>query len=234
MRAVTKEAMSSLLVFLGTDEQWQDCAQKWRKGLGPQRKMLHIKDLRFNKFGIRRMLETLGAIPHASGLRAVMAATPVEYYKDLVAGTLTEKLTRGYYISVIAIIDSIVKNIPRNERLTLVFEQQNEYERGARMIFDSSQHKTASGERQLAGIEYIPSDSSLLTQPADYLAFALLQGFRDRTSKKYQWCLPILKNTQPALGIVPDRDNLRKVIANTVAQHPELMGDMDHFQRTVK
>jgi hypothetical protein len=51
---------------------------------------------------------------------------------------------------------------------------------------------------------------------------------------KYQWCLPILKNTQPALGIVPDRDNLRKVISNTIARHPELMGDMDHFARTVK
>ena len=67
--------------FLGTDDQWKECAEKWKKGLGPQRKLLHMKELRFNKFGIKRMLEFLGAIPHACGSRAVMAATPVDRYK---------------------------------------------------------------------------------------------------------------------------------------------------------
>ncbi len=217
--------------FLGNDEQWTQCAELWRKGLGPQRRYLHMKKLRFNKFGIRRMLETLGAIPHDCGLRAIMSVTPVNYYSDLVNGTMAEKLVKGYYLSVISIIDTIVKRIPKDERVKLVFEQQDEYEKGTRIIFNSSNHKTPSGEPKLAGIEYIPKDSSVLTQPADYLSFALLQGFRDQTSKKYRWSEPILQNKQPAFGLVPERETLRKVIKRTIAQHPELMGDIGHFLR---
>ena len=181
--------------FLGNDEQWRECAKQWQIGLGPQRRLLHMKALRWSKHGIRRTLETLGRIPHQCGLRAVMGVAPVEYYSDLVAGTLAEKLTKGYYIAVIAIADAILKNIPKDERVKFVFEQQVEYEKNAQMIFAASQHKTSIGESQISGVEYIPKDSSLLTQPADYLAFALLQGFRDRSSKKYKWCEPIQKHS---------------------------------------
>jgi hypothetical protein len=215
--------------FLGSDTQWERCATDWRIGLGPQRRLLHMKDLRWSKHGVRNMLATLGAIPHASGLRAVMGVAPVEYYKDLVVGTLAERMAKGYYIAVIAIIDAIVKNIPKDETVKLVFEQQDEYEPSTRMIFAVHTGTTPSGLRKLSGIEYIPKDSSVLIQPADFLAFALLQGFRDRTTKKYKWCLPILRNTQTAFGMVPDRDNLRKIIKNTMDAHPELSGDMAHF-----
>src|SRR2546426_907405 len=119
--------------FLGNDNQWEQCAKKWQAGLGPQRRLLHMKDLRWSKHSTR-------------------------------------------------------------------------------VIFAASQHKSLSGEAQISGVEYIPKDSSVLIQPSDYLVFALLQGFRDRSSKKYKWCEPILKNTQNAFGLVPDRDNLRKVI----------------------
>lgn len=112
--------------FLGDDSQWEQCAEEWQKGLGPQRRLLHMKELRWSKHGVRNTLATLGAIPHACGLREVMGVAPVMYYNDLVAGTMAEKMTKGYYIAVIAIIDSILKNIPKHETVKLVFEQQDE------------------------------------------------------------------------------------------------------------
>jgi len=169
-------------------------------------------------------------LPRVAHLR--LGVAPVEYYSDLVAGTVAEKLTKGYYIAVIAIVDAILKNIPEDERVKIVFEQQEEYESNTRLIFNSNQSLTPSGERRLSGIEYIPKDDSVLTQPADFLAFALLQGFRDQSSKKYAWCEPILRNTQSAYGLVPNRDDLRKVIKSTLDNHPELMGDSAHFLAT--
>ncbi|MGA7907837.1 MAG: DUF3800 domain-containing protein [Candidatus Sulfotelmatobacter sp.] len=218
--------------FLGDDSQWEQCVEKWREGLGPQRRRLHMKQLRWSKHGIRKMLEKLGGIPHKCGLRAVIGVAPVDYYGDLVTGTMAEKLTKGYYLAVIGIIEAILKNTPKAETIKLVFEQQEEYEASTRIICSASQELTPSRERRLSGIEFIPKDSSVLTQPADYLAFALLQGFRDQKSKKYKWCEPILRNTKSAFGMVPERDNLRKVIKSTIKKHPELMGDMAHFLAT--
>jgi hypothetical protein len=207
--------------FLGNDEQWIRCAEEWKRGLGPQRKLLHMKDLRWSKFGTRKLLATLGGIPHACGLHAVMAGVRVTEYYDLVAGSIAEKLCKGYYFALIAIIDSILKNIPGDETVKLVLESQKEYEGSAHFIFEARDEVTPSGERKLSGIEYIPKESSLLTQPADYLAYAMLQGFRDRKSKKYQWCSPILRNSQVAYGIVPERDNIRRIIKNTLDEYPE-------------
>ncbi len=220
--------------FMGHDDEWTECAERWRNGLGPQRRLLHMKSLRWSKHGTRKLLATLGAIPHECGLRAVMAVTPVQHYEDLVSGTLAQKLVKGYYLSVIGIIDAILKNVPKDETVKFVFEQQEEYELSTRIILNARNDMTSTGARRVSGVEYIPKDDSILTQPADYLAFALLQGFRDQTSKKYKWCEPILKNKQKAFGIVQDRERLRKTIKATIDQHPELMGDIDHFVRMTK
>ncbi len=34
--------------FLGNENQWKDCSEKWRIGLGPNRKSLHMRTLRWN------------------------------------------------------------------------------------------------------------------------------------------------------------------------------------------
>jgi hypothetical protein len=136
-------------------------------------------------------------------------------------------MTKGYCLAVMVVIDSILKNIPKTETVKLVFEAQERYEIRARMLFDANKKAvTSSGVQKLSGIEFIPKDSSVLTQPADFLAFAMLQGYRDQGSKKFQWCKPILNNSRPAFGMLPDaqsRAKWRTVIQATLSQHPGFM-----------
>ena len=207
--------------FLGNDEQWIQCAERWREGLG-KRKFLHMKDLRFKKPRVRELLGRLGPIPHECGLRALLATVPVNSYYDLVSDTPAERLTKGYYFCLITIFDAIVKNTPKDESVKFVFEAQNEYEILSRRFFDDNKHHlTSAREPKFNSIEFIPKDSSILTQPADYLAFSILQVFRDPKSLKSKWCEPIRRNTQSAFGIVHDGKGLRDVVKSSLGKMPE-------------
>jgi Protein of unknown function (DUF3800) len=207
--------------FLGNDDQWEQCAEQWRIGLG-KRKYLHMKDLRFKKQRVRELLERLGPIPHECGLRTLVATVPVSSYYDLVSNTRAERLTKGYYFCLITILDAIVKNTPKDESVKLVCELQNEYEIGARRFFDDNKHHlTSAGEPKFNSIEFISKDSSILTQPADYLAFSILQVFRDPESLKSKWCEPIRRNTQPGFGFIHDGKGLRDVVKSSLRKMPE-------------
>ena len=208
--------------FIGDDEQWKECAEQWRVALGPNRKWLHMKELRWRMERTQKLLARLGPIPHECGLTAVLAVLRVNDYYDLVAGTPAERMTKGYYFCLISIFDALVKNTPKNEAIRLVFEEQNEYEIRASGFFEANKHhQTATGEQKFRSIEYIAKDSSILTQPSDYLAFAALQRYRDPQSQKAKWCAPILENTRPAFGVVHDGEGLRNVIKRTLKQFPE-------------
>jgi hypothetical protein len=208
--------------FLGNDEQWDECALRWRAGLG-NRKYLHVKELRFKRERDKRLLKRLGPIPHECGLRALLATVPVDSYHDLVSDSPAEKLTKGYYFCLMTIFDAIVKNTPKEEPVKLVFEAQDTYETQARRLFDVNKHHlTSSGGPKFSSIEFIPKDSSILTQPADYLAFFITQRFRDPESLKSQWCAPIGGNTQEAFGIVHDGRGLREVVESSFRKMPEM------------
>jgi hypothetical protein len=207
--------------FLGNAEQWSCCAERWSKALLPSQS-LHLNELRWNKERTRKLLARLGPIPHECGLNAIIGAVRVGDYYDLVAGTQAEKLTKGYALCLLTVMDAILKNTPQDERVELVLEAQHEYKTQAEMIFRSHEERqTLEGLPRLSGIKFIPKESSILTQPADYLAYALLQGFRDQKSKKTQWCQPILQNLKPGFGMVPDREGLRAVIQRTLELQPE-------------
>jgi hypothetical protein len=213
--------------FLGNDSQWTQCAKAWDEGLRKHhKKHLHMKDLRFTHDSVRLLLETLGPIPDGCGLNALVAMTPVLYYSDLVVGTKAEKLTAGYYFGVMTIIDAVLKRTPKDESVKLVFEAQKEFEPNARMVFAAHKKElTATGEPKLSGIEFIPKDSSVLTEPADYLAFAMLQKYRNESSIKARWSRPILNNTLPAFGMIPDatedREKWRTIIQTALRAHPQ-------------
>jgi hypothetical protein len=208
--------------FLGDCEQWKTCAEQWRIGLGPKRKSLHMKDLRWGKDRTRRLLERLGPIPHECGLTAVVAVVSANDYDDLVSRTRAEKLTKGYYFCLITIFDALVKNTPKDQPIKLVFEVQNEYESRSDYYFEANKHhRTSTGEQKFSSIEHIAKDSSALTQPSDFLAFAILHHYRDPQSQKAKWCAPIMRNTRPAFGMVHDGVGLRDVIKSTLRKMPE-------------
>jgi hypothetical protein len=211
--------------FLGNEEQWAQCDKAWTEGLG-NRKSLHMNKLRWSHDSVRRSLATLGPIPHSCGLTAIVAGIQVQDYYDLVKGTRAEKLTCGYQIGVMVLIHAILKNTPTDETVKLVFEAQSTYERLANLMFNANKNQlTPTGKPRLSSIEYVSKDSSVLTQPADYLAYAMLQEIRNPTSKKAKWCKPIRDITRNAFGRIPDpkdRDSWRGVIERTLRKFPYL------------
>jgi len=150
--------------FLGDEDQWKRCETEWIKGLG-RRKALHMRELQWKKDRVRRLLEILGPIPHQCGLIPVVAGMQVQDYYDLVVGTQAEQMTKGYYLCVLAIIDSILKNIPKGETLTLALESQNEYRLKTEKVFNSYQQFDSSGKPRLSSIQFLAKNASVLTQP---------------------------------------------------------------------
>jgi hypothetical protein len=199
--------------FMGNDEQWRELIPLWRTGLG-KRKGLHMHSLRWNTDRTKRLLERLGPIPHNCRLTPLLGTVRVSHYADIASGLILHKLAKGYLFAVWPIMFNAIRAIPAEETLELVFEEQHEYEGWVRMIFASFRgFTTPTGMPKLAGVRFIPKDRSVLTQPADYLAFGLLQGLRDgdRSSLKSRWCAPIFQPTAKPVGAHLTRHQVRTI-----------------------
>lgn len=211
--------------FLGNEDQWKACESGWRVGLG-RRKHLHMKSLRWSKPNrIEPLLSKLGPVPHDAGLQAVYAAVKVADYADLVDGTVAERVWKGYIIDLLGLIDVVSKHIPAHETFKLVMEAQDTYEIQAQLVYKACDARTPDGRRKLVSLEFVPKDECSLTQPADYLAYALHQEYRDPKSLKSGLCAPILKNRQPALvrDHLQQKDLLRDFVKWSLGAHPDLM-----------
>ncbi len=214
--------------FLGTAEQWEKCESDWQSALKErQRKHLHMTKLRWGKpERLRPLLSTLGPIPHAAGLQAVCSAVKVGDFEDLVDGTLMQKFWKGYFIVLLGMIDVVAKGIPAEETFKLVLEAQDTYEAGAHQIFLGTRDlRTPSGKRKLVSLEYIEKDDSVLTEPADYLAYAQFQNYRNPKSIKSELSLPILTMRRPGLARnhLIEKDHLRTFVKGMIARYPNLM-----------
>ncbi len=62
---------------------------------------------------IKPLLERLGPIPHAAGLQAICSLVRVADYEDLIDGTEMQKLMKGYFITLLGIIDIVMKHTSR-------------------------------------------------------------------------------------------------------------------------
>jgi hypothetical protein len=129
------QGLMVLAGFLGDDEQWKQCEEKWRIGLG-KRKSLHMQELRWSKRGrIKKLLDSLGPVPHEAGLQAVFTTAAMSDYGDLIAGTQLERLFRAYIIALMGIIHLIQASIPSEETFKLVLEANDRYEVNSHSIF---------------------------------------------------------------------------------------------------
>jgi hypothetical protein len=107
----------------------------------------------------------------------------------------------------------------KNERLEIVLEEQKEYARFADMALsfiagtDESWSRTVDGKPKLAKWRFVSKGSTMLTDPADYLAFAMHEAWTSKGSKKTEWCTPILKsNDGIGLGRILKRHEVRGLI----------------------
>jgi hypothetical protein len=210
--------------FLGNDEQWKQFANDWKIGLGA-RHGLHMSRLRWaHPKKIEPLLKRLGPIPHNCGLEPLLGGVRVSDYDDLVKGTISEKLMAGYMTALYPLVIQMLKVVPSDERVELVFESQDRYEALVNSMLtnlcavkDPHFFMSDGITPKLANWKFVPKSSTMLTQPADFFAYTATQLYRDENSVKSRLCMPICPkgNKSTAIGAVMKRRTVRRTIELT-------------------
>jgi hypothetical protein len=192
--------------FLGRESNWTALAREWKEAIG-KRRNFHLKTLFRKPERSRKLLTQLGMLPEKHRLLPLLSGVRADDYWDIVQGTTIEKFAKAYCVALYPIVLDALIFIPDTERVEFVMETQIEYQPYADRIFNAVAEyseprlKTEGGKSKLANWSYVPKASSILTQPADYLAFAALQHYRDPNGAKWDICRAIV---EPYLANVPD------------------------------
>jgi hypothetical protein len=205
--------------FVGNDEQWDLCTGEWKRALG-KRRALHMKTLRWkNVDRLKPQLQKLGAVPHNCGLIPIWMRLRVSDYADLMEQTtVARKIHHGYFLGAqfLALI-ALGYAQASNERIKIVFEYNEHFAPILPAAINLYGHAFSffmkDMTRCMAGVEMVAKNSSSLTQPADYLAYARLQELRDPGSVRARLCSPIL---EPQLGVHVDvtRQTVRNLMSS--------------------
>jgi hypothetical protein len=213
--------------FLGNDEQWNKCAEQWKAALG-RRKGLHMNRLRWGQpRKVEKLLRRLGPIPHQCGLEPLLGGVRVSDYEDLVKGTIDEQLMAGYIAALYPLVIQMLKIVPSDERVEIVFESQDRYAPLVELMLSNfinvsdSQLRTSEGLPKLASWRFVPKSATVLTQPADFFAYGVTQIYRDAKSEKSRLCMPIFPagRHSKAVGKVMPRKQIRGIIELTHLFH---------------
>jgi hypothetical protein len=205
--------------YMGNDEAWKSLIEPWQRAIAP-RKHLHMNRLRFSKEGERLMLERAARVPSSCGLVPIIAGVRQSDYEDLIVGTPAEKVISGYVLCCAALVIITLRNLPPGERLEIVFERQDRYGWIADIALELiSKFRTdlelllSDGTSKLANWRFVSKGDTILTEPADLLAYAYLQLSRDAESKKTKWCSPIFKaEDHEGGGFLLQRSMVRQLV----------------------
>lgn len=206
--------------FYGKKEQWEALVPDWTSALG-KKKSLHMKSLRLNsptgaKRG-RRVIGKLGPLPYKHGLTPIFGAVKTGDYMEIIQDTYLKAQLPGYVICLTAVMQKLSRAIPGHETIKVVCEMQRNYESIARQTFKnvSRADPISRPERPyFGGIEFIPKDYSVLTQPSDCLAYAIAEWYQNSSSQKSEICRPIMGPTGEVNGLVLPRDDIRRMVRN--------------------
>ena len=183
------------------------------------RREFHASKLRWGSERTRRLLERLGPIPTRCGLQRLLGGVRVRDYEDLVAGTPAEERLSGYQTALFPAVIQALRFTPRDEFVSFILEEQKQYARDADLIFRAlrsipyPEFLTVGGRSKLARWTLSPKGSTPRTQPADMFVNALGHLWRDKTSKKTRWCLPVLGDeSSESVGKIMSREEIRSVV----------------------
>src|SRR6266567_874099 len=199
--------------FLGSMSQWKDIENKWATALGKKTRF-HMTELRWSGRNLERsqsLLTRLAPIPNECGLTAVFSSVKLSDYADLIAGDLyREKINKPYTVAILPMLLTVLDEVPQDQRIKFVFEQQNEYEIWVRATFQLFKNR---GQTRLEGVEFVPKDSTVMLHPADFLSYALMQHYQNPRSTKSKLTEPIiLTSLRRFINATPTREHLREVI----------------------
>jgi hypothetical protein len=204
---------------IGHASQWQQFVPAWKAALGLQRQRLHMQNLRWSSDGTERLLARLGPIPAECGLKRLIGGVRVSDYEDLIPGSRAKKTVTGYAAALMAIgVTLMLGSIPSAEQYELVLEQQDRYSIQGHFVFNTllqdpnPQFRNANGLPKIGKWSYVPSESTMLFDQADYLCYALAQKHKAPQSRKARWCSPILESDTETIGKIMTRDEIREAV----------------------
>ncbi len=207
--------------YMGTDEAWRKFPGLWAEAIGPQRKHLHMKELRFTKLSVQKMLAKAALVPKTCGLIPIAAGVRLKDYADLLFDEKDTLIHAAYMQCCRAVTIFAMRSLPVNERLEIVFERQDQYGWLAEMEFhkiasttDHPQLLMADGKTsKLASWRFIEKMDTVLCEPADCLAYALLQHARNKQSLKSRWTYPIVAaDPKSGAAALLNRETVKGVI----------------------
>jgi len=200
--------------FYGQDDQWNALSFSWKQALG-RRKALRMKTLRIDSRPQRAkcLLDGLAPIPERNGLKPLCSLVRVADYRDLIKdGTQATTALAGYLACLSTILIALNHAVPGHENIKVVCEIQRGHEAEAiRMFRIVTKGMADPAKPYFSGIEFIQKDSSVFTQPADFLAFAARRWREDKKSVAATMCRPILGN-RAALGYEISRPLARDIV----------------------
>jgi hypothetical protein len=209
--------------YVGDERAWARVAEPWLAAIHP-RKHLHMKNLRFARESERKMLIRAASVSKECGLTPVLGGVRGGDYMDLIAGTEDERKLAGYVTCCFALIINTVRNIPKNERLEIVFQRQDRYwplvEVAIAAIAQSRywpEMLTTDGRSKIATWRLAPQgEEEGLTELADCFSYSLFQAWRDKSSRRSQWCKPILDAHEEGYGRILKREEIRGIVQDTL------------------
>jgi hypothetical protein len=206
----SEDGFTVLAGFVGKKKQWKNCAEAWRDALPPERPHLHMKDFRWKvgKDKNKDLLEKMAKVPHEAGLQPVFGAVRVSDYIHLVEHYQEKKLTDGYLVSIFAALTPLLLELPKGERVEVLFEEQRKYAEVREWALGviSRTHSRVDGKRRLVKWSSVPKSS--LLEPCDYLAYALMQSFVNPDSTRSRLCSPILNMGKKRIGGRASKDQV--------------------------
>ena len=185
--------------YMGTHDAWKKLPVLWAEAIGPQRKHLHMSELRFTKLSVQRMLARAALVPKECGLIPIAAGVRLKDYADMLLTEADPLIHAAYMQCCRAATIFAMRALPEGERLEIVFERQDQYGWIAEMelhriasTMDHPELLMADGKTsKLASWRFVEKKDTVLCEPADYLAYALLQHARNKSSVKSRWTYPI-------------------------------------------
>jgi hypothetical protein len=204
--------------YVGNKEQWEDVERKWPLAIAP-RPHLHMKRLRFARESERQMLMRVADVVKSSGIHPILGGIRQADYLPAFRGTEEERMLNGYVACCFAFVVNTLRNIPADERLEVVFEQQDRYERLAHAAMGAIASATyvaemclSDGRSKLANWRFVHKDAEPLTEIADAFSYSLYQAWNAQGSIRAEWCKPILDaGDQDAYGAMLKGETMRMI-----------------------
>jgi hypothetical protein len=214
--------------FLGTEDQWSAFDSDWLKVLDGATSF-HAKSQRWTKESTGRRVAKLSAIPYRNGLRSIIGSVCVSDYADLLQNKAEEYVNQGYVLCLYPILSAISYFIPETEEVKWILEEQHDYMQAASAVF--KQFAVMYGPSRFSDIEFVPAGRTQRLQPADLLAYGMLQQLRNPKSQKAMRSRAIIGNDP--WGSVVERETVRSILEPSlklINQLQQTRTGIDHTQ----